>query len=231
MKTIGLIGGMSWESTETYYRLINEGIKKRYCGSHSAKILMYSYDYYELDTMLHRGDMEGVSKSLVEKAIKLEQAGAEVLMILANTIHLISDDVKDAINIPLIHIVDETLKVLVDKKLKRPLLLGTKFTMGSDLYTKRSNQYNIEIQIPSLEEQTFIHKTIYEELIKGDVKSSSKEIFLSIIENHIKNSHIDSLILGCTEIPMLISQDDLYIPVLNTTIIHANAAIEQIIKK
>lgn len=226
MKKIGLIGGMSYESTKDYYDIINKEVNKILGGSHSAEIYLYSFDYQVLDDYLHHGEMDQVAKRVCDAAIKLEQAGAEMILILANTIHLVADDVKKQIHVPLVHIVESTQEAILSLGMKKVGLLGTKFTMESDLYPSILEKSGIQVLIPSKEQRDFIHHTIYTELIVGKLLNDSRNKFIEIIHDLVAQG-CEGIILGCTEIPLLIKQEDVPIPLFNTTKIHAISAVKK----
>ncbi len=226
MKTIGLLGGMSWESTVGYYRAINEGVKKKLGGLHSAKIAMYSVDFEPIEKLQHQGDWEGTARILSEAAQNIQSAGADVLLICTNTMHKVAPQIEKAIKIPLLHIADATAEVLVDKGIKTVGLLGTAFTMEKDFYKGRLiEKYGLNVQIPNGEDRKIVHKIIYEELCLGKIQSDSKNEYLRIIDM-LANQGSEAVILGCTEIGMLISQGDTKVKLLDTTAIHAEKAVE-----
>jgi aspartate racemase len=223
MKTIGLIGGMSWESTTIYYKKINEYTKQMLGDSHSAQLLLYAYDYHELETLLEKNDWSSISKSLIEKATKLQSAGADFIVICANTMHIVADKITQNIQIPLLHIAEAVKKVAVDQHMKRVLLLGTMYTMQSTIYQNIFNENHIEVITPTQRDQALIHRIIYKELIKGKFLDDSRQKVIDIINKH----DIDGVILGCTEIPLLIEQQDVQVPILDTLDIHAKTAVLQ----
>lgn len=222
MKILGMLGGMSYESTLTYYQYINQGIQHRLKSSHSAKIYMYSFDYQELDDALHRHDWITIKKRLIEESLKLKNAGAQGLMLCANTTHLVADEVEKHVGLPLIHIADETAKVVKSLHLKRVGLIGTRYTMESDLYPSRLKQQGIDVIVPNPKDQETIHHIIYHELIRGQWHDSSRQKILTIIDN----MHVEGVILGCTELPLLIRPEDLWIHRFDTLKIHAEAAVD-----
>jgi aspartate racemase len=228
MKTIGLLGGMSWESTLEYYRLINEQIKSHYGGSHSARLLMYSFDYDELEQLLNRNDWNKILDLLVEYGLKLKNAGAEYLVLCANTMHIVADQVEQKVGLPLIHIGKATLDDVLKKDIKKVALLGTKYTMQSHIYPELFNQHSIEIMTPTTEEQDMIHHVIYKELILGVFSEQSKHEFLNIIKR-LKSAGAQGVILGCTEIPLLIKQSDVDCPVFNTLNSHVNHIVKKMV--
>jgi len=229
MKTIGLIGGMSWESTKEYYQYLNEMIKKKLGGLHSAKILMFSVDFEEIAELQHQGKWKELTEILIDIAKKLEGAGAEILLICTNTMHKIADDVQQEINIPLLNIVDVTAEKIKELGLRKVGLLGTKFTMEDDFYKGRlARKHGIEVVVPDKEERQVVHDIIYNELCLGKIKRSSKEKVEKIIENLVSKG-AEGIILGCTELPLLIKQEDCEVPILDTTKIHVEAAVEHAI--
>jgi aspartate racemase len=224
MKTIGLIGGMSWESTLEYYRIINETISGRLGGLHSARIVMHSFDFAQIAELQNKGDWDQAAKLLADTAKRLEQAGAEVLVICTNTMHKSADHVQNNVHIPLLHIADATAEQIKARGLKKAGLLGTKFTMEDDFYKGRlSDKHGIEVIIPDEHERQVINQIIFDELCVGQVKQDSKEKFRSIMQNLAENG-AEGIILGCTEICLLVGQRDAEIPLFDTTTIHATSA-------
>jgi len=227
MKTIGMIGGTTWESTKEYYRIINQLTQKRLGGVHSAKILLYSLDF----DFIFSSDWPTKIELLSEKAQMLERAGADCLLICANTLHKLFDPIQASIDIPIIHIADAVGKTIQQKGLRNVALLGTRPTMEEDFYTKRlKNNFGIETLIPDEEARIFIQRVIYKELSKGIFLEDSKKKYIEICENLIANG-AEGLILGCTEIPLLVSQEDFDIPVFDTAFIHASAAVDFALKE
>ena len=225
MKTIGLIGGMSWESTQEYYRILNEETKRALGGFHSAPCILYSVDFAEIEKLQHEDRWEELTGIMVRAARTLENAGADFILICTNTMHKMADDVQKSINVPLLHLVDATAERIRQDELRKIGLLGTKFTMEQDFYKGRlSDRFGIEVIIPGNEEREFIHQVIYNELCLGVVNQTSKERFLEIIRNLISQG-AEGIILGCTEIPLLVSQADIPVPIFDTTEIHAKAAV------
>ena len=229
MKTIGLIGGTSWESTLEYYRIINELVRDRLGGFHSAKILLYSVDFDEYVKLMNVGKWDDIADKLIEIAIRLERCGAELLLICTNTMHRVADKVQKAINIPLINIIDVTAERIKERGLKTVGLLGTKFTMEDEFYRNRLGSHGINVIIPEENERNFIHDIIMNELCFGIVKEFSKKRFKEIIENLVSKG-AEGIILGCTEVPLLIKQEDCDVPIFDTTRIHAEAAVEYALK-
>ncbi|HFL3590344.1 TPA: aspartate/glutamate racemase family protein [Clostridioides difficile] len=228
MKTIGLIGGMSWESTITYYQVINTVIKERLGGLHSSKCILYSVDFQEIEECQSSGNWEKSAKILADAAIKLQEAGADFIVICTNTMHKVSDKIQESIHIPLLHIADVTATVLREKEIKKVALLGTKYTMEQDFYKNVIINNGIEVLIPNEEDRIMVNDTIFNELCLGIISESSKKAFLSIIDKLGKQG-AEAVILGCTEIGLLIKQNDTSIPLFDTTVIHAiEAALSSI---
>ena len=225
MKTIGLIGGTTWHSTIEYYRIINETVNEKLGGKHSARCIIYSMNFEE--TMVKNWeDWDEITKSLTFFAKKLENAGAELLIICANTPHKIADSIQSEISIPLIHIADVTGKKIQEKGLKKVGLIGTSYTMNEDFIKERiKDKYGIEVLVPDIDDQNIIEDIILNELTFNNLKDSSRKKYIEIIEKLVDNG-AEGVILGCTEIPLLIKQDDVEIPVFDTTSIHAKAAVD-----
>ena len=227
MKTLGLIGGMSWESTAIYYRLLNEIVRERLGGLHSAKLLLWSFDFAEIAERQHEGDWQGAGVLLIEAARKLEQAGAEGLLICTNTVHKLADTVQAAVPIPIIHIADATAVAVKRAGVSRPALLATRFTMEQDFYKGRLiEKYGLQPVVPDQAGRDMVHRVIYDELCQGIVTAVSKAAYIDEITRMRRDEKIDGVIMGCTEITMLIGQPDFDIPVFDTTRIHAEAAVE-----
>lgn len=226
MKTIGLLGGMSWESTQTYYRLINEGVKSRLGGLHSAKLVLYSVDFAEIEALQHQGDWPATARILSGAALSLENAGADFLMIGTNTMHKVAPEIEEAINIPLLHIADATAKVLTQDNIQRVGLLGTRFTMEQAFYRERLEAAGIEVVTPDAPQRAEVHRVIYEELCQGEIQAASQETYLAVI-NSLAEQGAQAVILGCTEIGLLIKQTDTPVPLYDTTAIHAAQAVNQ----
>jgi len=216
---------MSWESSVEYYKLINEKVNKLLGGFHSCKSIMYSVDFAEIEKLQHQDKWEELNFIMADSAKKLEDAGADIIILCTNTMHLCSKAITDNISIPFLHIAEATGEEIVNRNVKKAGLLGTKFTMEKDLYRKILNKkFGIEIIIPDDEERNTVHRIIYEELVQGQIKDESREIYKEIIGNMQKNG-AEGVILGCTEIPLLISDSDVDIPVFNTTKLHAEKAV------
>ncbi|MEO4001098.1 aspartate/glutamate racemase family protein [Mesorhizobium sp. CAU 1732] len=227
MKTIGLLGGMSWESTAIYYRHLNEMARERLGGLHSASLLIRSFDFAEIADRQHAGDWDGAGAILTEAARRLEDAGAGVMVIATNTMHLVADQVQAAISIPLIHIADATAAAVTRAGSRRPALLATRFTMEEDFYKGRlSARHGLDAVVPDAAGRAMVHRVIYDELCQGIVSAPSKAAYLAEIERMRRDDGIDGVIMGCTEITMLIGQEDIDLPAFDTTRIHAEAAFE-----
>ena len=229
MKTVGLIDGMSWESTSEYYKKINEGIKEQLGGFHSGKILMYSFDFDEIEALQHKNQWDELTEMLVDAGTRLKKAGADFLAICTNTMHKVADEVAEKTGLKVLHIADVTAEAIIQKNKNIVGLLGTDFTMSEDFYKKRLNdKYNIEVMIPEKMERERVHRVIYDELCCGIVKSQSKAEFITII-NNLKDKGAEGVILGCTEIPMLIEQKDLDIRVFDSMKLHADAIVKEML--
>jgi len=223
MKTIGLLGGMSWESTLEYYRLINEEVKYRLGKAHSAKCLLYSFDFQAIEVLQHQEQWEKLSDVMVEKASAVKTAGADFIAICTNTMHIMAPDIEENTGLEVLHIADATGKQIVNQGLTKVALLGTKFTMEGTFYSDRlKNRYAIDVMVPTEDERETIHQVIYDELVKGVISDKSRKQFVAII-NRLSENGAEGVILGCTEIPLLIKQVDVSIPVFSTTHVHAKA--------
>ena len=225
MKTIGLIGGLTWVSSMDYYRLINEMVNEKLGGASSAKIIMYSVNFAEIKPLTEANEWVKIERILSDIAKKLEHAGADCILMGANTAHKIADGVQQAIDIPLIHIAEETAKKIRSKNLNKVALLGTKYTMQFDFFKTKLAAYNIETIIPNEEDVEYINTAIFSQMHKGLFPPEMKEHFMAIIFDLIQQG-AKGIILGCTEIPILIKQSDCAVPVFDTTEIHARAAVE-----
>ena len=226
MKKIGLIGGMSWESSLVYYKIINERVREISGGFHSAKCIMESVDFAEIEKLQHKGDWESLNSIMVDAAGNLENAGAELIILCTNTMHLCSEEIIKNVNLPFLHIAEATGKKIKLEKLKKVLLLGTKFTMEKEFFSEiLRDDFDIEVIIPNEMDREIVHKIIYKELVHGKIESSSKRTYQRIINDSIKNG-AEGVILGCTEIPLLIKSRDVTIPTFDTTRIHAESAVE-----
>lgn len=223
MKTIGLIGGMSWESTVSYYQIINERIKEKLGGLHSASLLLYSVDFAEIEKYQSKGEWEKSAELLGKAALNLQKAGADFIAICTNTMHKVAPQIQEQIAIPIIHIADATADILIDTGIQTVALLGTRYTMTEDFYKEKLIARGIKVLIPDAEEMETVNQVIYEELCQGIISKTSKERYLQIIE-HLREKGAQGVILGCTEIGLLIHQEDTTLPVFDTTLIHAEKA-------
>jgi len=225
MKTIGLIGGTGWVSTIEYYRTTNLEINKRLGGHNAARCILYSFNYADINECNLREDHAGVYKLVLDAAIKLKKASADFIVLCANTLHQYADELQEEINLPIVHIADATAAEIKKQGLSKIGLLGTKFTMEMDFYTRRLSSAGIESLVPEKSERLFIHDTIMNELLKEIFKPEAKKRFLEII-NELGQKGAEGIVLGCTEIPLLIKQQDTRLPVFNTLEIHARAAVD-----
>ncbi len=226
MKTIGLIGGMSWESTAEYYRIINQHVNQRLGKLHSGKIIIYSVNFQEIDELQRHGGWEKLATLMVHSAKCLENAGADLLAICANTTHKVAEEVEGSVKIPLVHIADSTARKILDRGMTKVGLLGTEYTMKQSFYRRRLKQlFGIDVIIPGEEDMAFVHRTIFEELIRGQLRDASRERFNEIMGKLCKEG-AQGVILGCTEIPLLVKQEKIKITLFNTTQIHAVATAE-----
>lgn len=225
MKTIGLIGGMSWESTQTYYRAINEGIRQALGGLHSARMVLWSVDFADIEALQMAGEWEQAGALLAQAAQKVECAGADFLVICTNTMHKVAPQIADAIDIPILHIADATAEVLLAQGIQRTGLLGTRFTMEQDFYRERLQARGIEVRVPSAEQRQQVHQIIYEELCQGVVTEPSRQQYLQIM-SQLHEEGAQGIILGCTEISLLVNQQHTAIPLYDTTAIHAQQAVK-----
>ncbi|EOO39704.1 aspartate/glutamate racemase family protein [Bacillus mycoides] len=224
MKTIGLIGGMSWESTSEYYRILNEEIKSRLGGLHSAKCLINSVDFEEIERFQSNGDWDGAGEVLGNAAYSLQKGGADFIIICTNTMHKVVEKIKENINIPVLHIADTTAKEIKRKGIQMIGLLGTKYTMEQDFYKSRIEENNIKVIVPVEKNREKINEIIYTELCLGKITSQSREYYKRVIEELVQKG-AQGIILGCTEIGLLIKQEDVVVPIFDTTFIHAIEAV------
>ncbi|MBM7578687.1 aspartate/glutamate racemase family protein [Jeotgalibacillus terrae] len=225
MKTIGLIGGMSWESSASYYRIINEKVKARLGGLHSAKCVLYSVDFDEIERYQAEGDWESAGKRLAEAAVSLENAGADFVVICTNTMHKVIDDIEKKVNIPVLHIADATAKQIHQADIRKVGLLGTKYTMEQDFYKERLTSQDIHVLIPDQDARHQINRIIFEELCLGQIRPDSRDYYKAVIQQLI-NDGADGIVLGCTEIGLLISPEDVTVPIFDTAEIHATEAVK-----
>ncbi|MCC8255101.1 aspartate/glutamate racemase family protein [Vibrio campbellii] len=227
MKTIGLIGGMSWESTAQYYQIINREVKARLGGLHSGKVCLYSVDFAEIETLQHQGSWDDTAIILAQAAKSVEVGGADFILICTNTMHKVADQIQQVVNVPLIHIADTTAEKLVSDGIKKVGLLGTRFTMEQDFYKQRLiDKFGVDVFVPGSDDQTIIHNVIYNELCKGEVRDDSRQHYLAIIEKLVEQG-AEAVILGCTEIAMLVEPHHTDVKLYDTTEIHAKAAVEK----
>lgn len=225
MQTIGLLGGMSWESTATYYRLINEGVKARLGGLHSAKIVLYSVDFQEIEELQRQGDWDAAGAALAQAGRSLQAAGADFLVICTNTMHKVVPAIAAEIAIPILHIADATATAIQTQGLKTVGLLGTQFTMEQAFYKDRlTEQHGLHVVVPEASDRAIIHRIIYDELCLGQINAASRDAYLAIIQK-LQQQGTEGIIAGCTEITLLISPADLHIPLFDTTALHAAAAV------
>ena len=229
LKTVGLIGGMSWESTVTYYKIINETVKERLGGLHSAKCILYSVDFQEIEECQANGNWEKSGEILGEAANNLEKAGVDFIVICTNTMHKVVNQIKEKISIPILHIAEMTAEKILEKGLKNIALLGTKYTMEQDFYKSKLIEKGINVIIPDKNDIEIINKVIYDELCLGIINSNSKKKFLEIVDK-LRNKGAEGIILGCTEIGLLIKNEDTDVPLFDTAIIHAEQAAMYSIK-
>jgi len=230
MKIIGMIGGMSWESSKVYYELVNKNINYEMGGFHSCECLLYSLDFEVIQRLQHEDKWTELAYLMADAAKKLEQAGAGLLVLCTNTMHLCSDTITENISIPFLHIAEATGAEISRRGIKKTALLGTKFTMEKDFYKLMlQEKFDIEVIIPGEEEMDAVHRIIYSELVHGNIRDESREVFKSVI-NKLKARGAEGVILGCTEIPLLINDKDVDIPTFDTTELHAEAAVQWVIQ-
>ncbi|GAB3631716.1 aspartate/glutamate racemase family protein [Microbacterium shaanxiense] len=224
MKTIGLLGGMSWESSLEWYRLANERVRDQLGGHHSARILLDSLDFAEIEAMQAAGDWEAAGDLLAGRALALEKAGAELLVLCTNTMHLVADRIQDAVSIPFLHIVDVTAAAILPSGVRTVGLLGTAFTMEQPFYADRMAGHGIRTIVPDEEERRIVHEVIYDELVHGVVREESRQRYQRVMAGLVERG-AEGIILGCTEIELLISAGDASVPVYPTTSLHVDAAL------
>jgi aspartate racemase len=226
MKTIGMVGGMSWESSLEYYRIVNETVKARLGGLHSAKCIMYSVDFAAIEELQHKGKWDEATELMIDAAKRVESGGADFIIICTNTMHKMAEQVQQGINIPLLHIADATARKIKSQSLSKIGLLGTRFTMEEDFYKGRLiSNHDLDVIIPNKDEKATVHRVIYDELCRGEIKESSKAQFIKIID-HLVEQGAQGIILGCTEIGLLVKQEDSLVPLFDTTKIHAETAVD-----
>ena len=227
MQTIGLIGGMSWESSAEYYRLINQLTQKKLGGTNSAKSLMISVNFSEIEKLQHQGHWNVLEQNMVDAARQLQAGGADFIVLCTNTMHRFAEAIETAVNIPFLHIADATAQQIKICDIKNVGLLGTRFTMEQDFYKQRLiDVYGLNVLIPNEQDRNAVHRIIYEELVKGIIREESRIIYREIIARLIDDG-AEAIILGCTEIMLLVEQSDSAVPVFDTTAIHAHAAVEK----
>lgn len=225
MKTLGLIGGMSWESTVPYYRLINEAIKARLGGLHSARLVLYSVDFEEIARLQHAGDWDAAGNVLADAAQRLERAGAEALVICANTMHKVAPAIEAAVRMPVLHVVDAVAEDIRAAGFSKVGLLGTRFTMEHPFYAERLAQHGLQALIPEKNDRDIVHRVVYEELCLGKIVDASRDAYRRIMAKLVAQG-AEAIILGCTEISMLVGAQDASVPLFDTTAIHARKAAE-----
>lgn len=231
MKTLGIIGGMSWESTVLYYQLINRGIKRELGGLHSAQLVIYSVDFAEIEALQHAGEWDAAGQALNDVAKSLQSAGADLLLIATNTMHKVSEQTLDGIDLPLVHIVDPTAAAIREAGFGKVGLLGTGFTMVDDFYKGRmQQQHGIEVLVPNEADQSLVHRVIYDELCLGEIKEASLSAYLEIIDRLIDQG-AEAVILGCTEITLLVKQHHTAVRLFDTTALHAQAAVTALLQE
>ncbi|MBM7585575.1 aspartate racemase [Bacillus pakistanensis] len=230
MKVIGLIGGMSWESSVEYYRIINEEVKRRLGGLHSARILLYSVDFEEIERLQSKGDWKKAGETLGDVAFSLEKGGADFIVICTNTMHKVIDDIHEKISIPILHIADATANQIKEQGVHTVGLLGTRYTMEQDFYKSRLEAKGINVLVPNQNEREIVNKVIYDELCLGKVQQTSRDYYKKVIQGLIKTG-AEGIILGCTEIGLLIKPEDSIVPLFDTTYIHALEAVNRSLKK
>ncbi len=226
MKVLGLIGGMSWESTIPYYRMINQHVKEQLGGLHSAKIILYSVDFHEIEQLQAKGDWQTAGQVLSDAALSLKRAGAEVVVVCTNTMHKVANDIETASGLPLLHIADATAAQIKQQGINKIGLLGTRYTMEQDFYRGRlTEKYDIDVITPNSADREIINRIIYEELCLGITSETSRQEYRRII-GHLEEQGAQGIIFGCTEITLLVNAQDATVPVFDTTAIHAKAAAQ-----
>jgi aspartate racemase len=225
MQMIGLIGGMSWESSAEYYRILNQGVRNRLGPTASARCLLWSFDFSEIERLQHDGDWNGLTARMIDAARRLEAGGADVLLICTNTMHRMAGEVQDAVSVPLLHIADPTAEQIKAAGLKKIGLLGTAFTMEHDFYKGRLRDlHGLDVVVPNEHDRVVVHRIIYEELVAGKITSASRDAYRQVISRLVTNG-AEAVILGCTEIMLLVRPEDSPVPLFDTTALHAEAAI------
>jgi aspartate racemase len=231
VKTIGLLGGMSWESSHLYYRIINEAVKEKLGGLHSAKCVLYSFDFEEIKELQHQGRWDEAADRLVDAAKRLEAAGADFLVLCTNTMHKVADAIQQNVPLPFLHIADATAAKIKQSGIRTVGLLATRFTMEEDFYIGRlQDRHSLEVLVPTAPEMDVVHDIIYRELCRGVISPESKQRYVEIIDDLVSRG-AQAIILGCTEITLLINQADCPVPVFDTTEIHAREAVEYALRE
>ncbi|WP_370545805.1 aspartate/glutamate racemase family protein [Edwardsiella tarda] len=226
MKTIGLLGGMSWESSAEYYRIINQGVREHLGPTASASVVLWSFNFAEIEALQHQGDWSTLSERMVDAAQRLQGAGADVLLICTNTMHRMAPALESALSIPLIHIADPTAAAIKVAGLRKVGLLGTAFTMEQDFYKGRlSERHGLEVIVPEADDRATVHRIIYDELVAGQITPSSRAAYRQVIARLVQ-AGAEAVILGCTEIMLLVQPEDSAVPLFDTTELHAAAAVE-----
>ena len=225
MKTIGLLGGMSWESTLPYYRLLNEGVKQRLGGLHSARVALFSVDFAEIEALQHAGDWDGAARLLIDAGLKVQAAGADFLLLCTNTMHKIAPQLQAALQIPLLHIADPVAQAIRRQGLQRVILLGTRFTMEEDFYSSRLQAAGLQVIVPDEAERAAIHRVIYKELCLGVLTAAARTLFLDVVARLQQEAGAQAVILGCTEIGLVLQSASL--PIFDSMQLHVAAALEQ----
>jgi len=226
MKTLGLIGGMSWESSAQYYRLINEDVRQRLGGAHSAQLLLWSVDFAPIKQLQHDGDWDALGDHMVDAALRLQAGGADLLLVCTNTMHTLADRIEAACPLPLLHIVDPTAQAIVQAGARKVGLLGTAFTMEQDFYRGRlQDRFDLEVLVPDADDRRSVHDIIYQELIAGVVSEHSRQVYAGVIARLVARG-AEAIILGCTEIMLLVRPEDSAVPLFDTTALHARAAVD-----
>jgi len=229
MRTIGMIGGMSWESTLVYYRIVNEAVRERLGGLHSAKSILYSVDFSEIEAFQHAGRWDAAQSILIQAAQALVRAGADLVIICTNTMHKVADGVAASMTVPLLHIADPTAEAVLAAGMNTVALLGTRFTMEEEFYRKRlEDRYGLRVLIPDAVQRRMVHDVIYSELCLGRIRESSRQAYVRIIEDMVERG-AQGVILGCTEIGLLVGADGCPVPVFDTARIHAEAAVSAVL--
>lgn len=225
MRRIGLLGGMSWESTALYYRLVNEEVRSRLGGFHSARLVLASVDFAEIEAMQAAGDWAAAGALLADEAVALEAAGAECLLLCTNTMHTVADEIEAAVDIPLLHLADVTADAVRGAGLDRVALLGTRFTIEQPFYADRLRSHGVDVLVPDGDDRTLVHDVIYDELVLGVVREESRAAYVDVVRRLVAQG-VGGVVLGCTEIELLIGPEDVPVPVFATTRLHAQAAVD-----